>query len=258
MDYNETDEVIRDDQKSPKDAEHGNSNDEVGHFTTSKRNSGHGSLKLATPVRFSINLGQSIDQSIVAYHLYNSFNYSLLAPDGNKSIKLSLGITSPNPGEGKTTAVCNLATAISLGSGKRTLIVDCNLTRPRIHEVFGIQRGPGLAEALTGEDIYVTPTQTRNLFALPVGDLQAVPQSSLANFRDILPSLFTEFDFVIVDMPSVNVKNFPTLIANQLGGLIVVVESGTTKRHDVTKLFRKIRGQSVVGFVMNKVNENDF
>jgi len=268
MNYYGTDEVINDEDKSSHAEVHSSGN---GHpqdddnknrrenFSSSRRNSGsHGALKIVMPVRFSVNTGQSIDRDVVAYHLYNSFNYSLLAPNSNKSIKLSLGITSPNAGEGKTTTVCNLATAISLGSGRRTVVVDFNLTRPRIHDVFGTQRGPGLTEALTGDDIYVTPTQMSNLFALPVGDTNIIPPSSLATFRDILSSLFTEFEFVIVDLPPVNARSFPTLIANQLNGLIVVVESGSTKRHDVNKLFHKIREKNVVGFVMNKVKENDF
>ncbi|MFZ1082072.1 MAG: CpsD/CapB family tyrosine-protein kinase [Candidatus Kryptoniota bacterium] len=257
MNYNGTDEVIGDDENSSENANSMDKRRAGESFTTSDRNSSHGSLKAVTPIRFSVNPGQSSDRNIVAYHLYNSFNYSLFAPSGNKNVKVSLGITSPNQGEGKTTTVCNLATAISLGAGRRTVVVDFNLTRPRIHEIFGTQRSPGLAEALTSNNICVTPTQTKNLFALPVGDLRIVSPSSLANFRDVLPWLFTEFDFVIVDMPSVNSKSFPTLIANQLNGLIVVVESGSTKRRDVNKLFRKIREKDVVGFVMNKVEETD-
>jgi protein-tyrosine kinase len=226
-------------------------------FAGTKQNTNQTRLKVITPIHFSVNSGEFVDQNTVKYQLYNSFNYSLITSNGNKGIKLSLGITSPNFREGKTTAACNLATAISLGTRKRTVIVDFNLSNPRIHQIFGTPKGPGLTEALTGDDIYVTPTQMKNLYTMSAGELKIVPLSSFANFRDILSSLYTEFDLVIVDLPAVNSKGFPTLIANQLNGLIVVVESGKTKRPDIRKLFRKIREQSIVGFVMNRIKEND-
>jgi Mrp family chromosome partitioning ATPase len=210
------------------------------------------------PVKVSATVANPLEKSIVAYPLYNSFNYSAFLPKDHEPSKLSLGITSPNYGEGKTTTVCNLAAALSMGSGRRTIIVDLNLARPRIHDIFGTPRGPGLAEALIGEDICVVPTNVDNLFALPIGNRKYVQPGRLAVFREILDSLFREFDFVIVDLPPAGTKSFPTLIANQLSGLLVVVRSGVTKRQDVRRLFRRVREDRVLGFVMNGVRENDF
>ena len=80
----------------------------------------------------------------------------------------------------------------------------------------------------------------------------------LINFNVIADSLLQKFEFVIVDMASVDAKNFPTLIANQLNGLIVVVESSRTKRRDINRLFRRVNEKNVIGFVMNKVKDEDF
>lgn len=214
--------------------------------------------ELIRPVRISTSVGRTIDHKTVNYGLYNSFNYSLFLPDDYKTIRLSLGVTSPNQGEGKTTAICNLATAISLGVGRKTLVVDLNPNNPRIHEIFGIPQSPGVSEAMSGGDICVVPTQIDNLFAMPAGNLTSLFQSKSSAFRGLLSSLSREFEFVLVDMPSASAKNFPTLIANQLTGLIVVVRTKKTKRRDMNRLFRRVREETVLAFVMNDVNENDF
>ena len=213
--------------------------------------------QLLRPIKMSAVGSDFLDRSVVTFSLYNSFNYSLFLSKEKEPEKLSIGITSPGYGEGKTTTVCNLAAALSTGAGRKTVIVDLNLGRPRIHEVFGIPMGPGLAEALLGNDICVVPTQLENLFALPVGDTRMVPLSKLHAFREILASLFNEFDFVIVDMPPAGTRGFPTLIANQLSGLLVVVRSRVTKRREIGRVLRKVREENVLGFVMNGVNEND-
>ncbi len=214
--------------------------------------------RLTRPVRVSADAGESVDRNVVSYPLYNSFNYSVFFPKSHEAVKVSLGITSPGREEGKTTTVCNLAAALSMGSGRRTVVVDLNLARPRIHEVFGTPRGPGLAEALAGEDICVVPTRLENLFALPIGDARIIQPSKLLAFREILASLFTEFEFVIADMPPTGSGSFPTLIANQLSGLLVVVRSRKTKRRDVSKLLRRVREEKVLGFVINGIEESDF
>lgn len=210
------------------------------------------------PVRISATPGKRVDEKTVTYDLYNSFNYSLFLRDDYKPISLSLGVTSPNQGEGKTTAVCNLSTAIALGMGRKTLVIDLNVRNPQIHRVFGLPKGPGVMEAMAGEEICVSPTEIENLYAMSVGTTPLATHRKAASFRELLASLFQEFEFVLVDMPSVGAGDFPTLIANQLTGLIVVVKSKKTKRADINKLFRRVHKETVLAFVMNEIKEGDF
>jgi Mrp family chromosome partitioning ATPase len=215
-------------------------------------------VEFKRPVIISTTPGEAIDEKVVTYSLYNSFNYSLFLPQDYKTIKLSLGVTSPNQGEGKTTAICNLATAISMGIGRKTLVMDLNANRPRIHQIFGTSQGPGVSDALSGGDIVVVPTQVDNLFVMPLGTSVHSVQTQSPSFRQLLSSLFQEFEFILVDLPSVSTRSFPTLIANQLNGLIVVVKSKKTKRRDINRLFRRVRQETVLAFVMNEVDDNDF
>jgi Mrp family chromosome partitioning ATPase len=215
--------------------------------------------KPGKPVIFNSKPGKLVDDRIVAFHLYNCFNYSLfINNDNHKNIRLCLGVTSANQGEGKTTAACNLATALSLSSQRKTVLVDLNTHRPKIHKIFGVPLSPGFSEALLGDEICVTPTKIENLSVLPAGNLRVLPQNRLINFNDIAAALLQKFEFLIVDMSSVDVKNFPTLIANQMNGLVVVVESNKTKRRDISRLFRRVNEKNVIGFVMNKINDEDF
>ncbi len=199
-----------------------------------------------------------IDQDVVSYNLYNSFNYSFFLPEEHERINCSFGIISPNKGEGKTVTACNLGAAIAIGTSRRTVLIDLNLSRPRLHEIFGTNTNPGISNALDGKEICVCSTQIENLFVLPSGNSSRIRVSQLGNFNKILNSLFHDFEFVIVDMPSPDAKNFPTLIANQLNGLIVVTEVRKTRRRDIDRLFRHVHERNVIGFVLNKVNENDF
>ena len=215
--------------------------------------------KYLKPVVFSTTPGKSVNESIVAYQLYNCFNYSLFVNNSkHKEMKYMIGVTSPNAGEGKTTTACNLATALSLSSQRKTVLIDLNTNKPRVHEIFGTPISPGFTDALLGDEICVTPTQIENLSVLPSGNLKNLPPNRLINFNIVAYSLFQTFEFIVVDLSSVDAKNFPTLIANQLNGLIVVVESSRTKRSDISRLFRRVNEKNVIGFVMNKINDNDF
>ena len=204
-----------------------------------------------------------VDPEIVRYQYYNSFNYSVLAQP-RENVKLILGITSPNEGEGKTTTAANLAVSLTLGSRKRTLIIDMNLKSPRLHDIFGAGNGPGLIEALHGAPINIIPTALDNLYVLTAGRNSSKLNSRAAigieytsAFGEVLHRVESEFDFVIVDMPALSRREFPILFINHLHGLLVVVELGKTKRRDVDKIFRQLNNNQVLGFVFNRVPEDD-
>jgi Mrp family chromosome partitioning ATPase len=209
-----------------------------------------------------------IDQSTVSFHYYNSFNYSLLA-DQKHNVHLTLGVTSANRGEGKTLAASNLAVSLTLGYQRKTVLVDLNFGRPCVHKIFGAPLGPGLLDALKGGTIHVSPTVMENLFVLPAGQLKnnvsvkgkkrtstPIGVEHTADFGEVIHSLEQEYDFVIVDMPAVNMREFPILFINQLEGVFVVIEQGKTKRNDIEKMFHHLNKQQVLGFVFNRVKDD--
>jgi Mrp family chromosome partitioning ATPase len=219
--------------------------------------------------------GRTIDERVVQFRYFNSFNYSLLAREG-KSVNLTVGITSAKAGEGKTLVASNLAVSLAMGFQKKTVLIDLCFAKPRIHEIFGLQNGPGLADAFTNGSIHVSRTQVENLYVLTSGmvplyhepagpgqggsGMQVSPKpllglDQLTGFRDVIYSLEQEFDFIIVDMPSVNSAEIPILFTNTLNGLLIVVDNGKTRREELDAMFQKINEHQVLGFVFNRIEE---
>ncbi len=218
--------------------------------------------------------GTFIDERIIKPRYYNAFNFSFFSRE-HEDVNLTVGIISARQGEGKTLVASNLAVSLAVSSQKKTILVDLNFIQPRIHEIFGTAQSPGLAEALNNGEIYVSGTSLDQLSVLTTGNFHfrqegQLPSASfsnlathtvvkpslglhqLAEFRDVIYSLKQQFEFVIVDLPSMDSESVPTLFANQLGGLIVVVNSGKTKLEDIDPIFQQFNERQILGFVFNR------
>lgn len=214
------------------------------------------SILLKKRVVTSSQRGTGIDEKLLSMELYNGFNY-LVLPDDQRPLGYSIGITSANRAEGKTTAACNFAISLAVGSRRRTALIDMNLQRPKLHEIFGVPLGPGIVDALTGDEVFVTPSNIDNLFILPAGKAMGkkITLAHLSTFKDIVESLLREYEILVFDLPSLDTRDFPTVFCNQLNGLLVVAEVGKTKRRDIERVFRKVNSNQVLGFIMNKVDD---
>lgn len=227
-------------------------------------------VRAETKIMVSPDRSGFIDKEIVSPQYYNSFNYSLLADQGS-GVHLTLGITSANRGEGKTLTASNLAVSLTLGYRKRTVLVDLNFLQPRLHELFGAPGSPGLADALQGGLIHVSSTSIENLYVLPAGMADNHQKASggvkrggvtigvehTKAFGEVINALQKEYDFVIVDMPAINRREFPILFLNHLEGVLVVVEARRTKRQDIERMFRHLNRNQVLGFVFNRVTDEE-
>lgn len=187
----------------------------------------------------------------------NTFNFSKLIT--NQTFPgLTIGITSANQGEGKTLVACNMAVSLVRAYRKPTVIIDMNFEQPKIHEVFGSELTPGLAEIFQHNTVYLTQSRTEQLYVIPVGDVQKYKpgiQDTLV-LRDLINTLKNEFDFIIVDMRSVfPAENFPVHFVNELDGLIAVVNQKTTKRKHLENLYKRIDQRRFFGYVFNKVEK---
>jgi len=235
-------------------------------------------VRLIKSVIIGADQGTYVDESIVKFKYYNAFNYSLLSRDRD-NVHLSMGVTGTRRGIGKTLVACNLAVSLALGSQKKTVLVDLHVANPRLHNIFGVPPTPGLADAFLNGQIHVSRTAIDNLAVLPIGNFmptkeEALPQGDsnafvveplvlkpelgihhLAAFRDVVYSLEQEFDVVIVDMPPINTESVSVLFANQLNGVVVVIDSGRTKREELDSMFHQLNERQVLGFVLNRFNE---
>ena len=221
--------------------------------------------------------GTYVDGRVVKFQYYNAFNYSLLS-SAHEDLNLVLGITSPSKGEGKTLVACNLAVSLAMGSQSKTVLVDLNVQNPQIHRIFGVSPTPGLLEGLREGNLFISQTAIDYLSVLTAGLPDAFPVGldedsqtqqgtrtgvrgaflgleQLTAFRDILYTLQQEYQFIVVDMPAISTQGVPVLFANQLNGLLVVVDTTRTRREDIDAMFRSINKNQVLGFVYNHYKE---
>jgi succinoglycan biosynthesis transport protein ExoP len=172
----------------------------------------------------------------------------------------ALVVTSPGPAEGKSTLTISLAITMA-NSGRRVLLVDTDMRRPRLHKAFGLASRVGITSVMAGEQTLeqaVQKTVVDNLSLLPCGPLPPNPSELLhtARFRQILDLMRQEFDLVVFDSPPVGVVIDAAIIGPQLDGAILVAESGSTSRDALAMALKQMRdvGTNVLGCVLNDVD----
>ncbi|MFL5802106.1 MAG: polysaccharide biosynthesis tyrosine autokinase [Roseiflexaceae bacterium] len=170
----------------------------------------------------------------------------------------SLLVTSPSRGDGKSEIAANLAVSLAR-AGKQVILVDGNLRRPRIGALFGLTEEQGLSNLLDGPGQHVVPWPIESIPGLAV-----VPAGSVAqNSSEILGAqqmyrLIQEFkalaDVVIFDSPPLLYSD-ALVLAPQVDGVLLVVNSGTTGRENTINAVESLRlvGANLIGSVLNRV-----
>ncbi len=169
-------------------------------------------------------------------------------------------ITSALPGEGKTFTAINLAMAISQEFDYTVLLVDADLLRPSVNEVFGIEARAGLSEYLSGDvdslaDVLLT-TSIPKLTLLPAGKKHHLSSELFSS--SLMDSLFDELSerysdrVVIIDSPPVLSTNEANILSRKVGQIVFVIEQNRTTQANVKEALSKFEDNSVIGIVMNK------
>lgn len=170
-------------------------------------------------------------------------------------------VTSPNMGDGKTTLIINLAVSIAQ-SGRKVLLVDADLRRPRVHRAFGVVGRVGLAEVLTGTaelDEAIQVTAVPNLSVLPCGRRPNNPAELLTApaFEDALDDLRAAYDYVLVDSPPLLAVSDPCIVAPRVDGLILTIRIAKNGRPAAERARDLLTGLKVncIGVVVNGVGK---
>ena len=153
--------------------------------------------------------------------------YSLDAP------LRTLVVTSPAAGEGKSSTVANLAVTMAQ-SGRRTVLVDCDLRRPTLHELFGLAMTPGLTSVALDETVVLPLQQTsvENLWLLSSGPKPPNPADLLgaARMGRLIDQLLERADFVLFDAPPVMAAADAAILGAKVDGVLLVIQAGKTRR----------------------------
>jgi capsular exopolysaccharide synthesis family protein len=172
----------------------------------------------------------------------------------------SLVVTSAGPGEGKSVVASNLALALAQ-AGQRVLLIDADMRRPRVHEIFGGAQEPGLSNILSGNaksTEAIRKSSVAGLWVMPAGHIPPNPAELLGSRRyaDFLVSLGVHFDWVVLDTPPVMVVADSSIVANQASGVVFVVRADHTSRHAVKAAVEQLDAANahLLGSVLNRVD----
>ena len=171
-------------------------------------------------------------------------------------------VSSPEPGDGKSTFIANMAIALAQ-SGKKVLLLDADLRRPTVHRLFSVRHEIGTAEVLAGEIHFANAIQEsliQNLWLLSAGMSPPNPAETLAGdrFDQLISDARAEFDFVLVDTPPLLVVSDPCIVAPRTDGLLLVVRMKKNSRVSLRQTNHLIQqhGINLLGAVVNGSDTN--
>ncbi len=193
-------------------------------------------------------------------HIAESFrtirtNLSFAAPDVERKIFI---VSSALPGEGKTIISSNLAVAFSQVE-KKVLLLDCDLRKPRVHTVFGLERDNGLAEFLGGtSDPKIKDTRFPNLKIITSGVIPPNPAELLASgkMKAFIEKMRSNFDMIIIDSAPILAAADSIEVAPLTNGLVMVAKAASTPIPSIQTAIDQIMdvGGKVIGCILNNVD----
>ena len=169
-------------------------------------------------------------------------------------------LTSPGPGEGKSTTAANLALVLAQG-GSKTLLIDGDLRRSQVHRAFGLVREPGLTDVLIGGARLreaIRPEVTTNLDVLPSGQAPPNPAELLGSdaMRRLVSDLRRDYEYIVMDTPPTLPVTDAAIVASVSDATILVMRSGETEESAAQRAVEQLRQvrARVAGAVLNGVS----
>ena len=178
----------------------------------------------------------------------------ILPPDEKCPV---IGVTSSMRGEGKSTTSVNLSYVLA-EKGSRVLLIDGDLRLPSVAKKLEIDNIPGLADLLRGRGAKMDEFRSHmldNWYVLPAGTIPPNPSELLGSGRmaNVLNQLRQMFDYIVIDLPPVNLVSDAISISSLISGLIVVIREDYTEKKELENCFRqlKLSNVNILGCVMN-------
>lgn len=213
--------------------------------------SGRDSKKSANPYQFIIDNPKSpLSECVRTLRTTLSF---MLPPDKSQVLL----ITSPSPLEGKTTTALNLAVTYALTNHK-VLLIEADLRRPKLYKALGLEKAMGLTAVLNKDTTLekaITKTSVQHLDLLPCGDIPANPSEIFQSdfFKNLLKTLQSQYDYVIIDSPPVTVVTDALIMAQHADGVIIITKACKTQLPLLIRTRELLQGVNapILGVVLN-------
>lgn len=193
-----------------------------------------------------------------AAEAYRQIRTNIQFVDVDRQVKTLL-ITSANPSEGKSTVAANLATALAQ-SGKRVIIVDCDMRRPALSEFLEVNSSRGLSDMIIRgrhDPGFVKSTLVPNLRLLPAGRLPPNPAELLGSerMRELVEWLEQQADYVIFDSPPILAVTDAAVLSQLVDITLFVASAGETRSPAMTDAMKRMQAvdSRLAGVILNKV-----
>ena len=168
-----------------------------------------------------------------------------------------IGVTSSMRGEGKSTTSINLSYVLS-ENGNRVLLIDGDLRIPSLAKKLDLTNSKGLSDFLMDKTLDIEKFKSTELdswYILPSGHIPPNPSELLGSKRmaDLLDDLKEKFDYIVIDLPPVNLVSDALSISNLITGLILVVREEYAQKKEVEECFRQLKLSNInlLGCVLN-------
>lgn len=199
------------------------------------------------------------DPGSVEAEAYRALRTSITFAGLERSVKTIL-FTSGNPSEGKSTTVANLGVALAR-AGKRVVIIDADLRRPRVNSFFGLPSDVGLTSVLVGDArldaaVHRVPG-ARGLWLLPSGPLLPNPSELLAGTRaaQLIAALADSHDFVLVDSPPMLPVSDAIALSARVDAIVLVALARKSTKRELKRCAALLAqvGAPLIGSILNRV-----
>ena len=168
-------------------------------------------------------------------------------------------VTSPGPGEGKSTTVANLAITFAQ-MGTKTMLMDTDFRRPILHSIFGLEKEIGITNHLVGKaplEMVIKKTTVPNLDIITCGVIPPNPSELLASekMKGFLEQLKAKYQMILFDSPPVIAVTDAAVLSLLLDGVVLVASAGQTSQQGLTRaktLLENVKAK-ILGVVLNKV-----
>ena len=197
--------------------------------------------------------------------IFRTLRTNIQFMNSNKKLKTLL-VTSTYPGEGKSWVSSNLAVAFAQ-AGKRVILIDADMRKGRIYNIFGVLPRPGLSNYLSGVNEnsqeannlinYLRETEVPNLYVMPAGNIPPNPSELLITPQmvNLLEELKQECDLIIIDGTPSKLVTDAVILSRIVDSTIIITAHNQTKKDDLQKVIRDIKnvGGNIAGVVYNKM-----
>lgn len=214
---------------------------------------------LEPPRRLGEKLVLAAEPDHVSVEQYRRLGARLHLAQAESGMKVVM-IASALAGEGKTLTAANLALTLSESYERDVLLIDGDLRRPSVHELFRIQNVAGLNDGLRAERDRKVPLVrwSEHLTLITAGRPEPDPMKVLVSekMQRVIGEASRRFDWVVIDTPPVGLLTDASLFSAMVDTVVLVIEAGRTPYADVQRTIQVLGRDRIFGVVLNRVAQH--